>query len=101
LSVSDYSATLAPPQKQLFADQDPRKNARSGGHSLREASNETRIEASNINSNFLSQTPYYTSNGSEVSQVNRKISTSPFNFSSVDKQRESLDSIGDDKQQPD
>ncbi len=97
MSVSDYTATLAPPQKQLFVSQDPRKNAhlaRSGGQSLRDASNETRVEANG--SGYLTQTPYYTSNGSEVSQVNRKISTSPSNFSTVDKHRESLDSNGDD-----
>jgi hypothetical protein len=93
--LSDYAA-LIKSQKQLFIDQDPRKNrnlTRSGGYSLGDASNETKVEASS----FLTQTPFYISNGSEVSQVNRKISTSPFNFSSVDKGRESLDSIGIDK----
>ena len=93
--LSDY-AGLVQSQKQLFIDQDPRKNrdlTRSGGYSLRDASSGAKVEASS----FLTQTPFYTSNGIEVSQVNRKISTSPFNFSSVDKQRESLDSIGNEK----
>ena len=93
--LSDYAA-LVQSQKQLFIDQDPRKNrdlTRSGGYSLGDASNQTKVEASS----FLTQTPFYISKESEVSQVNRKISTSPFNFSSVDKQRESLDSIGIDK----
>ena len=66
-------------QKQLFIDK-----------GSRDTSNDVVNQSS-----FLGQTPYYTTySASAVSEASRKVnSTSPFNFSIVDKQRESANSV--------
>lgn len=91
---SSYATNV--PQKQLFIENeyDSRKVPVTIGESARDASNDTRIDASHF-----SYTPFYTNSGSAVSHISEKISTSPFNFSSVDKQRESLNSLNNDKQE--